>query len=114
MEMEMDMMVSDIEVREEENHYSIEWDGIYGKYWQCFSSKEEFEARLEEYRIECEEWPKEQARRESIERAERNKEMIAKGKKARALREMRTLGGMFPVLAQLRNELRGRSFARAV
>lgn len=38
--------LSDIECNEETNSFAVEWDGIYGKHWQCFDTKEAMNAAI--------------------------------------------------------------------
>jgi len=81
----------------------IEWDGMYGRYWESFDTQEEATARLDSYKKELNKTVLEV--REFIKQ-----DAIAKGRKVaakrRALREAKTLGGQFPILQELLEQSR--------
>ena len=81
----------------------IEWDGIYGKHWERFDTQEEVTARLDRYAIELNKTVLEVREIIKQEAIEKGRRIAAKRK---ALREAKTLGGQFPALEKLRDQLR--------
>ncbi len=80
---------------------AIEWDGMYGKNWEYFSTEEERSARLARHSKECiEALPEIRNIIRETEEAKRVKGM-AKAAKKKALRESKTLGGQYPELGEL-------------
>jgi hypothetical protein len=80
---------------------AIEWDGMYGKHWEYFSTEEERSARLARHSKECiESLPEIRNIIRETEEAKRNAG-VEKGKKKRALKVAKTLGGQHPELGEL-------------
>ena len=86
---------------------AVEWESCYGRYWVTYENEAAREAALnshkESFEQELLEWVAEY-------RARMKKEAIEKGRRIAAerrnLKEAKTLGGSFPILEKLRNELR--------
>ena len=100
-------MLSDIDygLNHETGEYTVpmlEWDGYYGKHWERFESEEARTECLNRYEGRRERWLI--AHREAVKKAaiKKGQEMAAKRK---ALHDMKNLGGLFPQLSELRNQL---------
>lgn len=82
-----------------EGRYVIEWDGPYGRHRVEYESIEARDLAVEKHNVHMSAWVLEYRKEKAVKGAE-------KARKAKALRESRTLGGQFPQLAELRASLR--------
>jgi|SaaInlV_200m_DNA_2_1039689.scaffolds.fasta_scaffold19391_6 hypothetical protein len=73
---------------------AIEWDSFYGTHWSYYESEDARQNALDTYELDMERWV-------LGYRVEQVKINVEKGKKAKALRESKTLGGQFPILTEL-------------
>lgn len=88
--------------------WGIEWDGPYGRHWDRYPTKELAELALDAHSDRMVEMLP-QAREElAIRKAAAHAAAIEKGRKRKALKEAKTLGGQFPelqaLLVKARNE----------
>ena len=93
-----------------DGRWGIEWDGIYGRHWDYYDTKEEAEAALDrrsERQLDLLLMVREEL---AAELKAKKAEGQRKAAKKKAEREAKTLGGQHPVLAALlvkaRNEHR--------
>lgn len=82
-----------------EGRYIIEWDGPYGRHRVEYVSIEARDLAVEKHNVHMNAWILEYRKEKAVKASE-------KSRKAKALRESRTLGGQFPQLAELRASLR--------
>lgn len=77
-----------------EVNLTIEWESDYGRYWMSYNTLEEWEQAFVDHELRQNIWVISYRTRTAI---------LAKQKaeKARKLREMKSLGGQFPVLQNL-------------
>ena len=83
----------------EEGRFVIEWCGPYGRHRAEYVSEEARYRAVEEHYTHMNAWVLEYRKEKAVKATE-------KSRKARLLRESRTLGGQFPQLAELRASLR--------
>ena len=81
--------------------WGIEWDGSYGRHWDRYETKELAEAELDNHSDRMVAAPPEARAELARRKAEAHAVAVEKGRKRKALKEAKTLGGQHPELAAL-------------
>ena len=93
-----------------EGGWGVEWDGIYGRHWNHFDTKEEAEASLDRHSDRCLALLPQVREELAEEAAAKLQANIDKGRKIaaekRAIKEAKTIGGQCPELAKLLTQMR--------
>ena len=100
---ETNVLLSDMDFGRDENGEftvpMIEWDGIYGKHWSRYDTEEDRQFALDQYEIGLESWVK--AYRVKVQWEKEQKE-----KETQKIEGLKTIGGMFPELEELKSKMK--------